>query len=95
MLSEGDEDYPIAFVQADGDVLHRDFLSVFNRNDPRPADLVEIGDNPKRAYYLPVNFSATATDTLIEIPQNDRPYLEDSICAGDECPDVDRADLSI
>ena len=87
VLSEGDEAYPIAFVQADGDVLHRDFLSVFNRNDPRPADLVEIGDNPKRAYYLPVNFSATATDTLIEIPQNDRPYLEDSICAGDECPE--------
>ena len=67
---------------------HRDFLSVHNRNDPRPAaGLVEIGDNPTRAYYLPVNFSTAATDTLTDIPQDDRPYLEDSICSGDECPE--------
>ncbi len=87
VLSADDEDYPIAYVQADGDVNHRDFLSVHHRNDPRPADLVEIGDNPTRAYYLPVNFNAAALDTLTNIPQDDRPYLEDSICSGDECPE--------
>ena len=87
-LSESDVQYPIAFMQAEGSVRHRDFLSVQNRNDPRPAaGLVEIGDNPTRAYYLPVNFSTAATDTLTDIPQDDRPYLEDSICSGDECPE--------
>ena len=77
-LSESDVQYPIAFVQAEGAVRHRDFLSVQNRNDPRPADLVEIGDNPTKAYYLPVNFSAAATDTLIDLPEDDRPYLDGS-----------------
>ena len=87
-LSESDVQYPIAFVQAEGSVRHRDFLSVQNRNEPRPAaGLVEIGDNPKRAYYLPVNFSTAATDTLTDIPADDRPYLDDSICSGDECPE--------
>ena len=87
-LSESDVQYPIAFVQEEGSVRHRDFLSVQNRNDPRPAaGLVEIGDNPIRAYYLPVNFSTAATDTLTDIPQDDRPYLNDSICSGDECPE--------
>ena len=87
-LSESDVQYPIAFMQAEGSVRHRDFLSVQNRNDPRPATgLVEIGDNPTRAYYLPVNFSTAATDTLADIPQDDRPYLDDSICSGDECPE--------
>ena len=57
VLSEDDVQYPIAFVAEEGSVHHRDFLSVHNRNDPRPAaGLVEIGDNPMRAYYLPVNF---------------------------------------
>ena len=87
VLSEGDVPYPIAFVQAEGSVRHRDFLSVHNRNDPRPSDLVERGANPTRAYYLPVNFSAAALDTLTDIPQDDRPYLDDSICSGDECPE--------
>ena len=87
-LSESDVQYPIAFMQEEGSVRHRDFLSVQNRNDPRPATgLVEIGDNPTRAYYLPVNFSTAATDTLADIPQDDRPYLDDSICSGDECPE--------
>ena len=86
-LSESDVQYPIAFVQAEGSVRHRDFLSVHNRNDPRPADLVERGANPTRAYYLPVNFSAAALDTLTDIPEDDRPYLDDSICSGDECPE--------
>ena len=68
VLSEGDEEYPIAFVQAEGSVSHRDFFSVHNRNDPKPADLVEIGENPTRAYYLPANFSAAALDTLTNLP---------------------------
>ena len=87
VLSANDEDYPIAYVQTDGDVSHRDFLSVQNRNDPRPTELVEIGDNPTRAYYLPVNFNSSALDTLINIPQDDQPYLDDAICSGDECPE--------
>ena len=66
---------------------HRDFLSSHNRNDPRPADLVERGANPTRAYYLPVNFSAAALDTLTNLSADDRPYLDDSICSGDECPE--------
>ena len=86
VLSEDDQQYPIAYVGEAGSVRHRNFLSVHNRNDPRPAGLVEIGDNPTRAYYLPVNFSTAALDTLTDIPQDDRPYLEDSICSGDECP---------
>ena len=82
-----DVQYPIAYVEEDGAVRHRDFLSFHNRNDPRPAaGLVEIGDNPIRAYYLPVNFSASALDTLTALPADDRPYLDDSICSGDECP---------
>ena len=87
VLSEDDQQYPIAYVGEAGSVRHRNFLSVHNRNDPRPAGLVEIGDNPTRAYYLPVNFSTAALDTLTDIPQDDRPYLEDSICSGDECPE--------
>ena len=88
VLSEDDEEYPIAFVQSEGSVRHRDFLSFFNRNEPRPDSLVEISSTYRvSAYYLPVNFSASALDTLIALPQDDRPYLDDSICAGDECPE--------
>ena len=82
-----DVQYPIAYVETDGSVRHRDFLSFFNRNEPWPAGLVEISSTYRvGAYYLPVNFSATALDTLTALPADDRPYLDDSICSGDECP---------
>ena len=88
-LLEGDMQYPIAYVAAEGSVRHRNFLSVHNRNEPRPADLVEISSTYyASAYYLPVNFSAAALDTLTALPEDDRPYLDDSIlddsiCSGD------------
>ena len=81
--------YPIAYVAAEGSVRHRNFLSMHNRNEPRPADLVEISSTYyASAYYLPVNFSAAALDTLTALPEDDRPYLDDSIlddsiCSGD------------
>ena len=85
-LLEDDVQYPIAYVEADGSVRHRDFLSFFNRNEPRPADLVKIRSTYHvGAYYLPVNFSAAALDTLTALPEDDRPYLENAICLGDEC----------
>ena len=88
VLSEDDEDYPVAFVQEEGAVRHRDFYSLFNRNEPRPDSLVTISNTYSvSAYYLPVNFSDAALDTLTILPQDDRPYLDDSICAGDECPE--------
>ena len=82
-----DMQYPIASVEEDGAVRHRDFLSLFNRNEPRPDGLVEIRSTYRAgAYYLPVNFSAVALDTLTTLPADDRPYLDDSICWEDECP---------
>ena len=88
VLSEDDVQYPIASVKEEGSVRHRDFYSFHNRTEPRPADLVEIRSTYRAgAYYLPVNFSATALDTLTALPEDDRPYLDDSICAGDECPE--------
>ena len=88
VLSADDERYPIAFVKEEGSVRHRDFLSLFNRNDPRPDSLIEISSTYRGGgYYLPVNFNDAALDTLTALPQDDRPYLDDSICAGDECPE--------
>ena len=88
VLLEGDEQYPIALVEEEESVRHRDFLSVHNRNDPRPADLVKMRSTYHvTGYYLPVNFSAAALDTLTALPDDDRPYLDDSICSGDECPE--------
>ena len=87
ILLEDDVQYPIAYVEEDESVRHRDFLSLFNRNDPRPDGLVQISSTYRvGAYYLPVNFSVAALDTLTALPEDDRPYLEHSICSGDECP---------
>ena len=94
-LLEGDVQYPIASVEADGSVRHRDFFSFHNRNEPRPADLVEIRSTYRvGAYYLPVNFSAAALDTLTALPEDDRPYLQYSICLGDGCWEVSVAGCS-
>ena len=80
VLAEGDVQYPIASVEADGAGRHRNFYSVHNRNEPRPAGLVEIRSTHHiSAYYLPVNFSAAALDTLTDLPEDDRPYLENPI----------------
>ena len=88
-LLEDEEQYPIAYVEEDGSVRHRDFFSFHNRNQPRPDGLVAIRSTYYvGGYYLPVNFSAAALDTLTALPEDDRPYLDDSIlddsiCSGD------------
>ena len=88
-LEQDDESYLInrRYVSADGtyrppfeQVWYRDFLDLDNRNEPRPEGLYELRSQYHiRAYYLPVNFSAAALDTLITIPQDDRPFLEDVV----------------
>ena len=78
-LVENEEYYRIAYVQ-DSLVVHRDFDYWFDR-DPHPTAL---GD--ARAYY-PFNFSQTAIDTMPNVPEDDRPYLLDVVCAGDELPE--------
>ena len=78
-LVENEEYYRIAYVR-DSLVVHRDFDYWFDR-DPHPRDL---GD--ARAYY-PFNFSQTAIDTMLDVPRDDRPYLLDVVCAGDDCPE--------
>ena len=57
-------------------VWYRDFADVVNRFKPRPADVYELRTMwAVHAYYLPVNFSQAALDTLAAVPQDDRPYL--------------------
>ena len=77
-LVENAEYYRIAYVR-DSLVVHRDFDYWFDR-DPHPTAL---GD--ARAYY-PFNFSRTAIDTMLNVPEDDRSYLLDVVCAGDDCP---------
>ena len=65
-------------------VRYRDFNSFWNEDDPRPAEGLTQVDHRGYSryyhlYYLPVNFSAAALDTLQEIPKDDRPYLVDPI----------------
>ena len=78
-LVENEEYYRIAYVR-DSLVVHRDFDYRFDR-DPHPTAL---GD--ARAYY-PFNFSRTAIDTMPNVPRDDRPYLLDVVCTGDDCPE--------
>ena len=78
-LVENGENYRIAYVR-DSLVVHRDFDYWFDR-DPHPTAL---GD--AQAYY-PFNFSQTAIDTMPNVPRDDRPYLLDVVCAGDDCPE--------
>ena len=85
-LTQDDDTYLInrRYVSADGEyrppfesVWYRDFLDLHNRNEPRPEGLYELRSQyHTRSYYLPVNFSAAALDTLISIPEDDRPFLE-------------------
>ena len=79
-LVENEEYYRIAYVR-DSLVVHRDFDYWLDR-DPHPTAL---GD--ARAYY-PFNFSQTAIDTMPNVPRDDRPYLLDVVCAGDDCPEL-------
>ena len=78
-LVENEEYYRIAYVR-DSLVVHRDFDYWLDR-DPHPTAL---GD--ARAYY-PFNFSQAALDTMLNVPRDDRPYLLDVVCAGDELPE--------
>ncbi len=68
-----------------GVVWYRDFLDLNNRNDPRPHDLHEIRKSSVRAYYLPINFSQAALDTLDSIPKDDRPFLESPFSSCEGC----------
>ena len=79
-LVENEENCRIAYVR-DSLVVHRDFDHWIDR-DPHP---MALGD--ARAYY-PFNFSQTAIDTLLNVPRDDRPYLLDVVCAGDDCPEL-------
>ena len=78
VLVEDEENYRIAYVR-DSLVVHRNFDHWFDR-DPHP---VALGD--ARAYY-PFNFSQAAIDTMPNVPKDDRPYLLDVVCTGDDCP---------
>lgn len=80
VLVENEENYRIAYVR-DSLVVHRDFDYWLDR-DPHPMTL---GD--AQAYY-PFNFSQTAIDTMLNVPGDDRPYLLDVVCAGDDCPEL-------
>ena len=80
-----DEEYRInrRFTKVDGSydppfgvVWYRDFSDLNNRFKPRPDGLYEIRKyNNVHSYYLPVNFSRAALDTLYWVPKDDRPYL--------------------
>ena len=78
-LVENGENYRIAYVR-DSLVVHRDFDHWLDR-DPHPTAL---GD--ARAYY-PFNISQTAIDTMPNVPRDDRPYLLDVVCDGDDLPE--------
>lgn len=78
-LVENEEYYRIAYVR-DSLVVHRDFDYWFDR-DPHP---VALGD--AQAYY-PFNFSQAAIDTMPNVPDDDRPYLRDVVCIGDDLPE--------
>lgn len=78
-LVENEEYYRIAYVR-DSLVVHRDFDYWLDR-DPHP---MALGD--ARAHY-PFNFSRTAIDTMPNVPEDDRPYLLDVVCDGDELPE--------
>ena len=82
------------FTQADGSydppfgvVWYRDFSDLNNRFKPRPDGLYEIRKYNVHSYYLPVNFSRAALDTLYWVPKDDRPYLVDPIVGVDYAPD--------
>ena len=62
-----------------GVVWYRDFSDLNNRYKPRPDGLYEIRKYNVHSYYLPVNFSRAALDTLYWVPKDDRPYLVDPI----------------
>ena len=57
-------------------VWYRDFFDSWNRDKPRPEGLYEMRDTFLHGYYLPVNFSQAALDTLNDIPKDDRPFLD-------------------
>ena len=78
-LVENEEYYRIAYLR-DSLVVHRDFDYWLDR-DPHPAAL---GD--AQAYY-PFNFSQAAIDTMPNVPEDDRPYLRDVVCIGDDFPE--------
>ena len=73
-------------------IWHRDFNDLWNEEDPRPEGLTQV-DEPGynryfHLYYLPANFSATALDTLTQVPQDDRPYLKSVMALCSEMGDM-------
>lgn len=79
------------YITSDGEyrplfemIYYRDFNDHWNQDEPRPISgltrLDELGYRRYfRLYYLPVNFSQAALDTLKIMPKDDRPYLIDPI----------------
>ena len=68
-VKEDGVSYKIATVNADTTLRYVDFYGLHHRLN-RPPSL-----DGKR-YYLPINFSKSALDTLLHIPDNDSLYIE-------------------
>ena len=55
---------------------HRDFVDLWNQDEPRPNGTTEFRNREWHVYYLPLNFSRAAIDTLLSVPKDDRPFLD-------------------
>ena len=77
-VKEDGVSYKIATVNADTTLKYVDFYSFHDRlNAPPSLD--------GKRYYLPINFSQSALDTLLHIPDNDSLYIESPFrCEDDE-----------
>ena len=77
-VKEDGVSYKIATVNADTTLRYVDFYGVHDRlNAPPSLD--------GQRYYLPINFSKSALDTLLRIPDNDSLYIESPFrCEDDE-----------
>ena len=81
--SDGSGGYTPPFEQ----VWYRDFADFHNRDEPRPqVGLTWVRGQRSQAYYLPVNFSRAALDTLRQMPQDDRPFLENVVVSEEALP---------
>ena len=77
-VKEAGVSYKIATVNADTTLKYVDFYSFHHRlNAPPSLD--------GQRYYLPITFSQSALDTLLQIPDNDSLYIESPFrCEDDE-----------
>ena len=77
-VKEDGVSYKIATVNADTTLRYVDFYSFHNRLKAPPS-------LDGQRYYLPINFSQSALDTLLHIPDNDSLYIESPFrCEDDE-----------